>query len=157
MLSSRCTLRSILRNTAKKWLQWLRKRVKKKTLQFRVIYCGQVWIGGTPRKLKLYREVDFHYEVWSWNKMKNKTLGLTGSGYSKLFTFECSGHIFCKWFVNYIKDESKAVASEGAVVPGPPFEIGASPFHVWPPGCYIHPILYFKNVAPPSGFWPPCC
>ena len=37
-------------------------------------------------------------------------------------------------------------------------------FQVWPPGCYIHPILYFKNVAPPSGFWPlllvfgpPCC
>jgi len=27
-------------------------------------------------------------------------------------------------------------------------------FHVWPPGCYIHPILYFKNVSPPSGFWP---
>jgi len=35
-----------------------------------------------------------------------------------------------------------------------PFEIGAPPFHVWPPGCYIHPILYFKNVAPPV-FWPP--
>ena len=41
------------------------------------------------------------------------------------------------------------------VVPGPPFEIGAPPFHVWPLGCYIHPILYFKNVALPSGFWPP--
>ena len=43
----------------------------------------------------------------------------------------------------------------GAMVPGPPFEIGAPPFHVWPPGCCIHPILYFKNVAPSSGFWPP--
>jgi len=29
------------------------------------------------------------------------------------------------------------------------------PFHGWPTGCCIHPILYFKNVAPPSGFWPP--
>ena len=45
-----------------------------------------------------------------------------------------------------------------------PFEIGAPPFHVWPPGCCIHPILYFKNVPPPFGFWPlfvvfgpPCC
>jgi len=45
----------------------------------------------------------------------------------------------------------------GQWCPGPPFEIGAPPFHVWPLGCYIHPILYFKNVAPPSGFWPPCC
>ena len=33
----------------------------------------------------------------------------------------------------------------GAVVPGPQFEIGAPPFHVWPTGCCIHPILYFKN------------
>jgi len=43
---------------------------------------------------------------------------------------------------------------EGAVVPGPPFEIGSPPFHVWPTGCRIHPILHFKNVAPPFGFWP---
>jgi len=41
------------------------------------------------------------------------------------------------------------------VVPGPPFEICASVFHVWPPGCCTHPILYFKNVALPFGFWPP--
>jgi len=27
------------------------------------------------------------------------------------------------------------------------------PFHVWLPGCCIHPILYFK--MPPCGFWPP--
>jgi len=26
-----------------------------------------------------------------------------------------------------------AVASGGAVVPGPPFELCAPPFHVWPP------------------------
>ena len=69
---------SRLRITAKKWLQWQKKRVKKKTLKFSVIYCGQVWIGGTLKKPKLYREMDFHYEVWSWNKMKNKTLGSTG-------------------------------------------------------------------------------
>ena len=49
-------------------------------------------------------------------------------------------------------------------MPGPPFEIGAPLFHVWPPVCGIHPILYFKNVPPPSGFrphhlvfGPPCC
>ena len=46
--------------------------------------------------------------------------------------------------------------------PTPLFEIGAPPFHVWPTGSCIHPILYFKNVPPP-GFWPllvfasPCC
>ena len=27
------------------------------------------------------------------------------------------------------------------------------PFHVWPPGCYIYPILCFKNVALRSVFW----
>jgi len=42
----------------------------------------------------------------------------------------------------------------GPVVPAPPFEIGAAPFHVWPPGCCIHPILYFKNVAPLLFFCP---
>jgi len=40
------------------------------------------------------------------------------------------------------------------VVPGPPFEIGAPPFYVWLPGCYIHPILYFKNVDPLLVFGP---
>jgi len=34
------------------------------------------------------------------------------------------------------------------VVPGRPFEIGVPPFHVWPTGCCMHPILYFKNVSP---------
>jgi len=48
----------------------------------------------------------------------------------------------------------RAVASGGAVVPGPPFEIGAPPFHVWTSGCCIHPILYFKKVPTPSGFFP---
>jgi len=44
--------------------------------------------------------------------------------------------------------ETKAVASGRAS--GSRFEISAPPFHIWPPGCYIHPVLYFKNVAP---FW----
>jgi len=49
----------------------------------------------------------------------------------------------------------RAVASGRPVVTGPPpFEICAPPFHVWPPGCCIHPIQYFQNVASPSGFWP---
>jgi len=43
----------------------------------------------------------------------------------------------------------------GQWCPAPPFEIGVPPFHVWRPGCYIHPILYLKNEGPPSGFWPP--
>jgi len=48
----------------------------------------------------------------------------------------------------------------GQWCPAPAFEIGAPLFHVWLPGCCIHPILYFKNVPPllvfgPSfGFWP---
>ena len=45
--------------------------------------------------------------------------------------------------------------AEGPVVPAPPLEICAPPFHVWHPGCCIHPIQYFKNVDSPSGFWPP--
>jgi len=35
-----------------------------------------------------------------------------------------------------------------------PFWNWCPPFHVWPTGCCIHPILYLKNLAPPSGFWP---
>jgi len=38
--------------------------------------------------------------------------------------------------------------------PAQPFEIYAPSFHVWLPGCCIHLIQYFKNVAPLSGFWP---
>ena len=40
--------------------------------------------------------------------------------------------------------------------PGPPFGIGAPPFYVWPTGCCIHPILYFKNVPPLLFFGPSC-
>jgi len=40
--------------------------------------------------------------------------------------------------------------------PVPPFKICAPLFHVWPPGCCIHPILYWK-MCPPCGFWHPCC
>ena len=29
-----------------------------------------------------------------------------------------------------------------------PFTICVLPFHVWHPGCCMHPILYFKNVTP---------
>jgi len=48
----------------------------------------------------------------------------------------------------------RAVASGGASGARPPFEIGAPPFHVWPPSCCIHPILYFKNVPPLLVFGP---
>ena len=42
------------------------------------------------------------------------------------------------------------------MVPGAPFEIGAPPFHVSPPGCYIlHTSLQFKNMAPLLVFAPP--
>ena len=42
--------------------------------------------------------------------------------------------------------------------PAPPFEIGAPPFHVWPTGCFIHPILYLKNVAlPTAASWRRAC
>ena len=36
----------------------------------------------------------------------------------------------------------------GPVVHGPPIWNRWPPFHVWSPGCYIHPMLYFENVAP---------
>ena len=42
----------------------------------------------------------------------------------------------------------------GPVVPGPPIWNLCPPFHIWSPGCCIHPIHYFKNVASPFGFWP---
>jgi len=43
---------------------------------------------------------------------------------------------------------------EGQWCLAPPFEIGVPPFHVWPPGCCIRPMLYLTIVAPPFGFWP---
>jgi len=36
-----------LRNTVKKRLQWLGKRVEKKTLKFNVTHCGQWWFRRT--------------------------------------------------------------------------------------------------------------
>jgi len=36
----------------------------------------------------------------------------------------------------------------GAIGVWPPFEICVPPFQVWSPGCCIHLIQYFKNVAP---------
>ena len=43
-----------------------------------------------------------------------------------------------------------------AVVSGsrPPHLKSVLPFHVWPPGCCIHPIQYFKNVSPLPVFGP---
>jgi len=58
---------------------------------------------------------------------------------------------------------SRAVASGGAAVPDPPFEIGAPPI-----SRLAHRLLHTSNIvflkcgppfwflAPPSGFWPPC-
>ena len=52
---------------------------------------------------------------------------------------------------------SIAVApSRGPVVPFPHLKY-VFPFHIWPPGCCIHPTLYLKNVAPLVFFCPPCC
>jgi len=58
----------------------------------------------------------------------------------------------------------RAVASGKASGVQPPIWNRCPPFHVWPTGCCIHPILYLKNVVRPSGFWPlllvfgpPCC
>jgi len=71
------------------------------------------------------------------------------------------GKLFPARKASVITNLCRDVASWGPVVPGPPFEIGALPFHVWPTGCCTHPILHLKNVppfwflAPPSGFWPP--
>ena len=45
----------------------------------------------------------------------------------------------------------------GQWCPPPHLKSMPPPFHVWPPGCYIHPILYFKNVVPPSGIGPSFC
>ena len=54
-----------------------------------------------------------------------------------------------------MRSTTRAVARGEASGARPPqFEIGASPFHVWPPGCCIHPTLYFLNVAPLLAFGP---
>ena len=67
-------------------------------------------------------------------------------------------------FVTKSRMEAAAGSSPAGepVVPDPPIWNRCPPFHVWPTGSCIHPILYFKNVPPP-GFWPllvfasPCC
>jgi len=57
--------------------------------------------------------------------------------------------------------KGRVVASGGASGARPPIWNMCPPFHVWPPGCCIHPIKYSQNVtpfwflAPPSDFWPP--
>ena len=53
------------------------------------------------------------------------------------------------------------VSGEGSGSRAPHLKSVPPLFHVWPSGCCIHPILYFKNVAPfcffapPSVFWSP--
>ena len=64
------------------------------------------------------------------------------------------GRLFPARKASAITNLRRDVASWGPVVPGPPFEIGAPPLHVWPTGCCIHPILHFKNVAPLLVFGP---
>jgi len=39
--------------------------------------------------------------------------------------------------------------------PSPLLKSVATPFHAWPTGCWIHPILYFENVVPPFWFLAP--
>ena len=43
------------------------------------------------------------------------------------------------------------------VVPGTRIWNLCPPFQVSHPGCCIHPIMLFRNVAPPSGSCSPCC
>ena len=49
----------------------------------------------------------------------------------------------------------RAVASGRASGARPPHLKSVPPILRLAPGCYTYPILYFKNVAPPSGFCPP--
>jgi len=50
-------------------------------------------------------------------------------------------------------EKARSSPAGGPVVPGPPIWNRCPPFHVWSPGCYMHPILFLK-CDPPSGFWP---
>ena len=57
--------------------------------------------------------------------------------------------------INQSVDQPGPSPAGGPAVPGPPiWNRCPTPFHVWPTGCCIHPMLYCKNVAPPSGFRP---
>jgi len=66
-------------------------------------------------------------------------------------------------FTPYAHAQSRAVASGGAVVPGPPpFEIGATPISRLAPRLWHTSNTAFTKcgppfrfLAPPSGFWPP--
>ena len=58
------------------------------------------------------------------------------------------------------------VSARGKNVHLPPWKLGVRtkrpgvpglPFHVWPPSCCIHPILYLENEIPLIIFGPPCC
>jgi len=82
----------------------------------------------------------------------------------------CSFFILFQHIINHNKFlqlnviHSQGRRQRGGSGAGSPFDICSPSFHVWSPGCCIHPMLYFKNVAPHSGFWPlhlvfvpPCC
>ena len=70
---------------------------------------------------------------------------------------------FCPPIKNISWLRPRAVASGGGQWCPAPHLKSVPPFHVWPPGCCVHPIQYFQNVAPllvfgPSfWFFPPYC
>jgi len=55
----------------------------------------------------------------------------------------------------YIFMEARPSPSGGAVVPGPPFEIGAPHFTFGPPVAAYIQYCFLNMLPPPSGFWPP--
>ena len=56
--------------------------------------------------------------------------------------------VFAHLSGNTADDAIRAVVSGGASGARPHHLKSVPPFHVWPPGCCIHPIQYFKNVPP---------
>ena len=54
----------------------------------------------------------------------------------------------------YSYNKNRAIASGGPVVAFP-LSKSVSPFHIWPSGCCIHPILYLKKISPLVVFGPP--
>jgi len=61
---------------------------------------------------------------------------------------------YCTTVTSVLDTESSPAGGSGA---RPPYLKSVAPFHVWTPGCCIHPILYLNNVIPFVVFGPPCC
>ena len=114
---------------------------------------GRSLVGGRMQEAK-------RVKCLLWLRLDSRKFCTVSQGSKLRFSQKYEKWIFCRPTIRsgYSGCASRAVASGGGSGARPPhLKSVPPPFHVWPTGCCIHPILYFKMCPPPFGFWPPCC